>query len=65
LAFVPSFAEKIMSRLASGGDQILVKPTNNIYTVLTVVAIIAEIIAFAAVWVAGTKLFGAGTTIPW
>jgi hypothetical protein len=54
-----------MSRLSSGGDQILVKPTNNIYTVLTVVAIIAELIAFAAVWVAGTKIFGAGTTIPW
>jgi hypothetical protein len=54
-----------MSRLSSGGDQILVKPTNNVYTVLTAVAIIVEIVAFASVWVAATKLFGPGTTIPW
>ncbi|HET6248352.1 MAG TPA: hypothetical protein VFE47_11690 [Tepidisphaeraceae bacterium] len=54
-----------MSRLSSGGDQILVKPTNNVYTVLVVVAIVAEILAFVATWVAAGKLFGPNTTIPW
>jgi hypothetical protein len=47
-----------MSRMSSGGDQILIKPTNNVYTVLTVVAIIAQIIAFAAAWQAAKLLFG-------
>jgi hypothetical protein len=53
-----------MSRISAGGDQILVKPTNNVYTVLVVVGIIAEIIAIAAMWVAGTKLFGPGSIMP-
>ena len=46
-----------MSRM-SGGDQIFVKPTSNIYTVLAAVGIIAIILAGAALWVAGDKLFG-------
>ena len=47
-----------MSRMSAGGDQILVKPTNNIYTVLTVVGIIAEIVALIVLWMVGQKLFG-------
>jgi len=45
-----------MSRM-SGGDQILVKPTNNIYTVLTVVGIIVEIVAIIYVVTISKQLF--------
>jgi hypothetical protein len=48
-----------MSRI-SGGDQILVKPTNNVYTVLTAVGIVAVIIAYTALWFASVKLTGKG-----
>ncbi len=34
-----------MARSSAGGDQILVKPTNNVYTVLAAVGIIAGIVA--------------------
>jgi hypothetical protein len=46
-----------MSRM-SGGDHIYVKPTSNIYTVLTAVAIVAVILAFVALWFSADKLFG-------
>ena len=49
-----------MSRMSTGGDQILVKPTNNVYTVLAVVGIIAVIIAYAALWIASKQLTGKG-----
>lgn len=48
-----------MSRM-SGGDQILVKPSNNVYTVLVAVGIIAEITAMIALWVVHQNLFGFG-----
>jgi hypothetical protein len=48
-----------MSRM-SGGDQILVKPTNNVYTVLVAVGIIAEIIAMVVLWMVHQNLFGVG-----
>jgi uncharacterized membrane protein YkgB len=47
-----------MSRMSMGGDQILVKPTNNIYTVLTVVGIIVEIVAIIYVIMISKQLFG-------
>ena len=39
------------------GDQILIKPSSNVYTVLTVVGIIAEILAFIYIWVMHTQLY--------
>ena len=41
-----------MARL-SGGETIIVRPTNNIYTVLAAVVIIA----FVAMWLAADTLF--------
>ncbi len=46
-----------MSRLSTGGDQILVKPTNNIYTVLAAVGIIVEIAAIILLWMVHQDLF--------
>lgn len=39
------------------GDQIIVKPTNNVYTVLVAVGIIAEIVAFICLWMVHSDLF--------
>lgn len=46
-----------MSRM-SAGDQILVKPANNVYTVLAAVGIVAEITALIALWIVHQNLFG-------
>lgn len=46
-----------MSRM-SGSDQIFVKPTNNVYTVLAAVGIIAEVIAIILLWMVHENLFG-------
>jgi hypothetical protein len=45
-----------MSRVAAG-DVITVKPTNNIYTVLVLVAVVAEIIAFVALYMKANEVF--------
>jgi hypothetical protein len=45
-----------MSRVAAG-DVIEVKPTNNVYTVLVIVAFIAELIAFIALYLKSTEVF--------
>jgi len=46
-----------MSRISSG-DQILVKPTNNVYTVLAAVGIVVEIVAIILLWMVHQNLFG-------
>ena len=45
-----------MARL-SGGETIIVRPTNNIYTVLAAVGLVVVIIAFVAMWLAADTLF--------
>ena len=51
-----------MARL-TGGETIVVRPTNNIYTVLSAVGVVVVIIAFAALWFAADRLFpGAGAS---
>ena len=45
-----------MARL-SGGETIIVRPTNNIYTVLAAVGVVVVIIAFAALWFAADRVF--------
>jgi len=45
-----------MSRVAAG-DVITVKPTNNIYTVLVIVAALAELIAFVALFIKAGEVF--------
>lgn len=48
-----------MSRVSSGAEQIIVRPTNNVYTVLIAVAIVVEIIGFISLWMQSTSLYGA------
>ena len=51
-----------MSRMPAGGDQILVKPTNNVYTVLAAVGIVAVILAYTMLQLASKQL--TGTMLP-
>jgi len=48
-----------MSRVATG-DQVVVKPTNNIYTVLVGIAILVELIGFAALFMRANEIFQGG-----
>lgn len=48
-----------MSRIGSG-DTIVVKATNNVYTVLAIVATVAAILAFAVVFMKAKDLFTGG-----
>jgi hypothetical protein len=47
-----------MSRIATG-NEVTVKPTNNVYTVLVAVALAAEIIAFLALFFRYNDVFNA------
>ena len=47
-----------MSRTSPAGDQILVKPSSNVYTTLVVVAIIGEILALLYLWTMHKELIG-------
>ena len=46
-----------MSRVAAG-EQIEIKPTNNIYTVLAAVAVVVEIVALVVLYMRNNTLFG-------
>jgi hypothetical protein len=48
-----------MSRLGSQ-DAIVVKPSNNIYTVLTLVALVGAICSLAIIYVRATGVFAPG-----
>ena len=48
-----------MSRTATG-DVVTVKPTNNIYTVLVGIAILVELIGFAALVMRANDIFQGG-----
>jgi hypothetical protein len=52
-----------MTRLSPGQDRIVVKPVNNVYTALVVVAVVAEIVALVVLWVVSTSLQGKGPFI--
>lgn len=45
-----------MSRAATG-DTVVVKPVNNVYTVLVLIAIVAEIIGFVALFLRHADIF--------
>ena len=47
-----------MSRMSS--DAIVVRPTNNVYTVLAVVAFLLELIAFIALFMKAREVFPQG-----
>ncbi len=48
-----------MSRMSSGAEQIVVRPTNNVYTVLVAVAIVVEVIGLISLWMQSTALYNA------
>lgn len=48
-----------MSR-AGNVDVVTVKPQNNIYTVLTVIALIVTLAAFFTLWAKASTVFGGG-----
>ena len=48
-----------MSRVAAG-DVIEIRPTNNMYTVLVAIAVLAELIAFIALYVRAGEIFDKG-----
>lgn len=45
---------------SSAAEQFVIKPSNNIYTVLAAVGVIAEIVAFIVLWLTHETLFGTG-----
>ena len=45
-----------MSRMSS--DAIIVRPTNNVYTVLAIVAFLLELIAFIVLFLKAREAFG-------
>ena len=47
-----------MTRMA--GDAIVVRPTNNVYTVLVIVAFLLELVAFIVMFTRAGKLFPTG-----
>jgi hypothetical protein len=47
-----------MTRMA--GDAIVVKPTNNVYTVLVIVAFLLELVAFIVMFTRAGAVFGQG-----
>ena len=48
-----------MSRAATG-DVVTIKPRNDVYTVLTIAAVVAEIVALAIIYMRHDTLFGTG-----
>jgi hypothetical protein len=42
------------------GDAIVVRPTNNVYTVLVIVAFLVELAAFLSMFMRASYLFGQG-----
>jgi hypothetical protein len=46
-----------MSR-ASSGDVVVVKPKNNVYTVLAIIATLVNLVGFALLFVRYTQVFG-------
>jgi hypothetical protein len=47
-----------MSRIATGDRPVLVKPSNNVYTVLVAVALLVNIICFGLMLLRFTAVFG-------
>ncbi len=48
-----------MSRM-SGPEQIVVRPTNNVYTALVVVCVVIEVIGLISLYMKHSELFGTG-----
>jgi hypothetical protein len=51
-----------MSRAATG-DQVIVKPTNNVYTVLAIVGTLVNLAGFLVIFLRYTAVFGANASL--
>lgn len=47
-----------MSRIATGDRPVIVKPSNNVYTVLVAVALLVNIICFLVIFLRFMAVFG-------
>ena len=47
-----------MSRMPGGGEQIQVKPTNNIYTALAAAAVIVQILGLIVIYMRAQEIGG-------
>jgi hypothetical protein len=47
-----------MSRIATGDRPVIVKPTNNVYTVLVAVGLLVNIICFLVIFMRFMAVFG-------
>jgi hypothetical protein len=52
-----------MSRIATGDRPVIVKPTNNVYTVLVAVAMLVNVICFLLILMRYAAVFGANTNL--
>ena len=52
-----------MSRAGGQSDVVVVKPRNNVYTVLIIIGTIVNLVAFALLFVRYTAVFGADANI--
>jgi hypothetical protein len=52
-----------MSRIATGDRPIVVKPTNNVYTVLAAIALLVNIICFLLILMRYTTVFGSASSL--
>jgi hypothetical protein len=46
-----------MSRIATG-DRIIVRPTNNVYTILAIIAVLVNVICFVLILMRYSAVFG-------
>jgi len=52
-----------MSRIATGDRPVIVKPSNNVYTVLAAVALLVNIICFVLIFTRYTAVFGSNSSL--
>jgi len=52
-----------MSRIATGDRPIIVKPSNNVYTVLVAVAVLVNIICFLVIFMRFLAVFGSNANM--
>lgn len=49
-----------MTRMTGGGETIIVRPTNNVYTVLAATAVVVEIVGLVILFMRSNGLFQGG-----
>ena len=47
-----------MARIATGESAVIIRPVNNVYTVLAIIGFVAELFAFLALMLRASDIFG-------